>query len=679
MKTSRRRRIVAIALVTMLIGQVGVPLSSVAQSQGDNQFGEAQEFDTETPIKHVIVLIGENRTFDHVYGTYVPKLGQSVANLLSKGIVNADGSPGPNANEASQFQIDTIDPVSYFISTNKLSNPNKTAYTPFLPTPEAGGAPPQPVTLQQFQKDPAPSVPPFDAGAFSLAQLHTLSPVLTLDDLPLLTTGATGLKNCTVDPTEPPSACAEPDTRIANFDKLPNTVFALTGENLPYDSYTGDMVHRFFHMWQQSDCDSASATDANPAGCLNDLYPFVGIARGDDSGSNAMGFYNAQQGDAPLFKWLADTFTMSDNFHQSVMGGTGVQHVMLGTGDAIFWEPGKDFPAEPPQGQVADPTPKSATNDAYVADRRWTKCGDPEQPGIQPIMDYLQSLPWRPDQTASNCEADRFYMINNTRPGFLSNGHINVDGINAGTAVPPSSLRTIGDALNEQNISWAYYGGGYNAAVRFDNGSTDLFDVLIGTNGDWYCDICNPFQYVTSIMGDPAQRQAHIKDTSDFFADLEQGHLPAVAYVKPDSFDDGHPASSKLNIFEALIARILEELMAQPELFQTTAFFITFDEGGGYWDSGFFQPIDFFGDGPRIPFIVVSPYSRGGKVVHTYTDHASVLKFIERNWHLEPLTQRSRDNLPNPELDTSNPYVPLNMPAIGDLFDMFHFRKGHGH
>src|SRR5215470_13614443 len=145
MKTPRRRRIAAIALATMLIGQVGVPLSSVAQSQGDNQFGEAQDLDTETSIKHVIVLIGENRTFDHVYGIYVPKLGQSVVNLLSKGIINADGSLGPHADEARQFQIGTIDPPSYFISTNKLSNPNKTAYTPFLPTPEAGGASPKPV------------------------------------------------------------------------------------------------------------------------------------------------------------------------------------------------------------------------------------------------------------------------------------------------------------------------------------------------------------------------------------------------------------------------------------------------------------------------------------------------------------------------------------------------------
>jgi len=499
--------------------------------------------------------------------------------------------------------------------------------------------------------------------------------VLRTNDLFLLTSGATGLSNCTADPTEPPSACQEPDTRVAHFDGLPNTVFPIVGPTLPYDSYTGDMVHRFFHMWQQSDCDVQNATPADPAGCRNDLYPFVGIARGDDSGSNSMGFYNMLMGDAPVFKRLADQYTMSDNYHQPVMGGTAVQHTMLMTGDQMVWEQVDGLPAEPPAAQVADPTPKSATDAGFVNDRRWTKC-DLSQPGIAPIFDYLKSLPWRPDLTASNCETGRFYMVNNTRPGFLSNGMINTAQINAGTAVPPSSLRTIGDALNEKNIGWAYYGGGFNAAKRFDNGSTDPIDVLIGTGGDWYCDICNSFQYAASIMGDPAQREAHIKDAGDFFTDVDRSTLPAVSYFKPDSFDDGHPASSKLDILEALIDRVVDHVQARPDLFSETAIFITFDEGGGYWDSGFFQPIDFFGDGPRIPMVVVSPYSRGGRIVHSYADHASVLKFIERNWDLDPLTNRSRDNLPNPIATPLNPYVPVNMPAVGDLFDMFDFSHG---
>jgi hypothetical protein len=59
--------------------------------------------------------------------------------------------------------------------------------------------------------------------------------------------------------------------------------------------------------------------------------------------------------------------------------------------------------------------------------------------------------------------------------------------------------------------------------------------------------------------------------------------------------------------------------------------------------------------------------------LHSYNDHVSILKFIERNWGLKPLTTRSRDNLPNPQPSASNPYVPANSPAIGDLFDMFRF------
>jgi phospholipase C len=664
------RQYTSLVLLTLMLITLPLP----ARADDDREQNPDQT--TTTPIKHVIVIIGENRTFDNIFGTYEAKHG-TVSNLLSKGIVTRDGKPGPNAALATQFQIQTINPVSYFIDTRQLINPGKAPYSPFLPTPEAGGASPQPVTVAQFVKAPTAVSAPFDAHTFSLPQLSRVSPVLEPQDLRLLTTGATGLKNCTTDPTLPPSACAEPDTRIEHFNTLQNTSFQITGPDVPYDSYTGDMVHRLFHMWQQSDCSVLDATPQNPSGCKNDLYPFVGIARGDDSGSNSMGFHNVQRGDAPLLKRLADEYTMSDNYHQPAMGGTAAQHIMIGTADSLPWEHVGNLPAQPPAKQVANPNPQSATNDAYINDGRWTECGDPAQPGIKAIMDYLKSLPWRPDLTKSNCAPNTFYMINNTRPGFLSNGNLNTASINAGTAVPPSSLRTIGDALNEKGISWAYYGGGFNAARRFDNGSTNPFDVLIGTGGDFYCDICNPFQYASSIMGDPTQRAAHIKDATDFFASLEQGRLPAVSFLKPDSFDDGHPASSKLDIFEAMVGRVLEGLDRHHDLAESTAFIITFDEGGGYYDSGFMQPIDFFGDGPRIPLIIVSSFTRGGHVNHTYGDHASIVKFIERNWQLKPLTARSRDNLPNPTTTPGNPYVPVNSPAVGDLFDMFNFNQGN--
>jgi len=109
------------------------------------------------------------------------------------------------------------------------------------------------------------------------------------------------------------------------------------------------------------------------------------------------------------------------------------------------------------------------------------------------------------------------------------------------------------------------------------------------------------------------------------------------------------------------------------KLWESTAIIVTVDEGGGYYDSGYVQPLDFFGDGTRIPMIVVSKYTKAGHISHQYTDHVSVLKFIERNWNLPTVSGRSRDNLPNPKTDGENLYAPMNTPAIGDLFDLFDF------
>jgi len=110
-----------------------------------------------------------------------------------------------------------------------------------------------------------------------------------------------------------------------------------------------------------------------------------------------------------------------------------------------------------------------------------------------------------------------------------------------------------------------------------------------------------------------------------------------------------------------------------PSLWNNTAIFVTFDEGGGYYDSGYIQPVSFFGDGTRVPMVVVSPYAKPGYISHTYTDHVSILKFIERNWGLPPLSGRSLDNLPDPSPTAGDPYIPSNQPAVGDLFDLFDF------
>lgn len=90
------------------------------------------------------------------------------------------------------------------------------------------------------------------------------------------------------------------------------------------------------------------------------------------------------------------------------------------------------------------------------------------------------------------------------------------------------------------------------------------------------------------------------------------------------------------------------------------------DSGGGCYNSGYIQPLDFFGDGPRTPLVVVSRYGSGGHVNHSYADHTSLVKFIEVNWNLPTISDRSRDNMPNPVVTAANLCVPPHSPAIED-------------
>jgi phospholipase C len=514
-----------------------------------------------------------------------------------------------------------------------------------------------------------------------------------------------------------------PDTRIKNVNNLPPGPFQLTnGKTFTYDSYAASPVHRFYQMWQQLDCSAHRATTENPSGCDAKLFPWVETTVGAGAngikqpanfstdyspnsvttgeGSTAMGFYNVQQGDVPYFKHLADTYSMSDNFHQSVNGGTGANHIMLGHGDMIWFSDGKGNPMRPPHSQLVDkgtknagivdevenPNPAASTNNWYTQDGygggsfgsasfgggSYTDCADTTQPGVITIVDYLKSLQ-RP--VNPNCQAGHYYLLNNYNPGYFGNGKNAYTDTNANNTVftiPPSSVRSIGDEMLTDGISWKYYGDQWNNYVP---DPYQLNYAAIGSKTDEYCNICNPFQYDTSIMANASVRTAHIQDTTNLYNDIKNGTLPAVSFVKPSGLVDGHPASSKLDLFEGFTLKIVSAVQANPSLWKDTAIFITFDEGGGYYDSGYVQALDFFGDGTRIPLIVVSKYSLGGHISHEYSDHVSILKFIERNWSISPVTKRSRDNFPNPVTNASNPYAPINGPALGDLFSLFSFPK----
>src|SRR6202521_5112283 len=90
----------AVMSFSLLAATVGV----ADDKTKDNDAADAVK--TESPIKHVIILIGENRGTDHTFGVYKPKgKNETISNILAKGIVNEDGTPGPNFSLAQQFMV----------------------------------------------------------------------------------------------------------------------------------------------------------------------------------------------------------------------------------------------------------------------------------------------------------------------------------------------------------------------------------------------------------------------------------------------------------------------------------------------------------------------------------------------------------------------------------------------
>ncbi len=542
-----------------------------------------------TPIEHVIVVVGENRTFDNLFATYQPRKGETVWNLLSKKIVQKDGSPGPNFHLAAQ---------------NKAEN----------------------------------------TGAFSAMPKLTG----TYESLPQpYATGAFGQRRDV------------PDARFPA--DLPNGPFQIT-RHVSYGAHTGDPVHRFFQMWQQVNGGkndlfvwTAETVGAGPS----NGHPALGPGR-TFQGGVAMGFYNMAAGDAAYFKQLADRYAISDNYHQPVMGGTTANYFALATADAGFYTQGGK-PAKPPANQIENPDILPGTNNWYTDDGykggTYVNCADLSAPGVAGIREVLAKQPYRPFNDG-NCAPGTYYMVNNLDPAFTAQGKELPLGEDK-FLLPPQTIPNIGDSLTAAGIPWKWYSGGRNDGITVDKE---------------YCAMCDTLSFFSSTMKGPDREK--LQDLQQFYVDVKDArHFPAVSFIAPYDSISGHPGYAMQTGFDELVRDIVERVQANPALWKKTAILVTFDEGGGYYDSGYVQLIDFFGDGTRIPMIAISPFAKRGHVDHTYYNHASILKFIQRNWGLSPLSKRSRDNLPNPVHEAGNPYIPSNRPALGDLMNMFDFAR----
>lgn len=191
-----------------------------------------------------------------------------------------------------------------------------------------------------------------------------------------------------------------------------------------------------------------------------------------------------------------------------------------------------------------------------------------------------------------------------------------------------ASLPTIFDRLEAAGVSWKFYVQNYDPTITYRN---------VAVSGNRASQVIwVPLLNFDRFIDDP-KLSSHIVDLDQYFVDLTQGTLPSVAYIVPSGASE-HPPSS-LESGQKFVKTLIQELM-RSDYWEKSAFILTYDDWGGWYDHVSPIPVDDFGYGPRVPTILISPYAKQGVVDNTQLDFTSFLKFIEENWGIKPVADR---------------------------------------
>ena len=369
---------------------------------------------------------------------------------------------------------------------------------------------------------------------------------------------------------------------------LPNAPFRIDAApfNMPLSQATRDLTHRFYQNQMQIN------------GGKNDMF-----AAWTDAGALTMGHYDGAS--LPLWR-LAREYTLADNFFMSAFGGSYMNHIWL----ACACTP--NYPQAPesmraklgPDGKLLF----KADSPAHTAD------GAP----------HFQDGAVTPDG----------YTVNTMQPSYQPSGVAPAKGGDPALAdpaehpLPPQTLTTIGDTLSAKNVSWRWYAGGFNAALK-DRKQIYGGDIEFQPHHQ-------PFNYFLRFAPGTKDRAEHLKDEADLLADVAHGRLPQVVFYKPQGKLNEHPGYANVMQGDIHLAELVARLKASPQ-WAHMAIIITYDENGGFWDHVAPPQGDRWGPGSRIPAIIVSPFARRGFVDHTTYDTTSILQFLTRRFGLDPL------------------------------------------
>jgi len=236
------------------------------------------------------------------------------------------------------------------------------------------------------------------------------------------------------------------------------------------------------------------------------------------------------------------------------------------------------------------------------------------------------------------------------------------------------SGRNVGNMLNAKDVSWGWFSGGFRPSSRTADGSAVCGSQHANIAGQLQTDYysggwVDPFQYYKSTanphhlapasvdeIGHKGQAN-HQYDLTDFWSAVDAHSMPAVSYLKPAVYQNGHAASSDPLDEQRFLVDTINRLQKTPD-WKSTAIIIAYDDSDGWYDHqmspivnasqspqdalsgaglcGSRTPLagyqDRCGYGPRQPLLVISPYSKVNAVDHHITDQSSILRFVEDNW-----------------------------------------------
>lgn len=245
--------------------------------------------------------------------------------------------------------------------------------------------------------------------------------------------------------------------------------------------------------------------------------------------------------------------------------------------------------------------------------------------------------------------------------------------------------KNIGDLLNGIGASWGWFQGGFDLTQVNPNGTTGCnrssSSAIVPTVKD-YVPHHQPFQYYAStanptharptsptMIGKQGDAANHQYDMRDFYTAVQTGNMPNVSFLKPPAYQNGHAGNSDPLDEQTFMVQVINFLQTRPE-WSSTAVIIAYDDSDGWYDHvpgptvngsttaqdalngdgicgtgdhtgvtalpgplpGTLHAQGRCGYGPRLPLVVISPWSKVNYIDHTLTDQSSVLRFIEDNW-----------------------------------------------